>query len=125
MIKLKKVDLKKKMKRGTRSLNINKLGAVSFSAEFCRQAELKKTDLISFFQEEEKPVNWYLHVSQTDGLPLTGKTDKTYNVYSSSLRDNLYECLGLDLDKNFSFPIGDVIEIDGGVLAYHHSETFE
>ena len=56
----------KLVKRGKPSINIRDVGAISFSKEFCEMAAITVDDKVGFYQDEEKPTDWYAAFSKDE-----------------------------------------------------------
>ena len=81
-MKLKKVE-KAGFKKGSASIRITRMGSIEFSSEFCREAKVESVKKVGFYQDDDRPTDWYASFQDDEENELRktrGKSPITNNV---------------------------------------------
>jgi len=107
---LKKVIIEKSRETG-KFLTIGKSGVFHFSNDFIKESGFKQGDRIDFYQDEDRPKDWYIVQNETGQLTLRQQALLRGLVFNSQfMAKKIKESIGFDIEKSINLPIGLIDE---------------
>jgi hypothetical protein len=89
------------------TINFGKSGLITFNKGAVDALKLKPGDKVEFAQDEDRPVDFYLFLSESpDGYELRVKKDSSVLVFSSRcIYGRMLDALKLSDGKSFTLPV--------------------
>ena len=106
---LKKIEPCTSHKNGKSSINISKGGPMSFSKAIVRAIGLKNGVFVSFYQDEDNKMDWYVTIEK-EGLPIRVSNGSTV-CSSASIAHEILKSIGL---KRKASLLVSIEPIEGG-----------
>lgn len=117
IMKLVRIQIDEGRRALSPALKFNSSGIFTINTSLAETLKLSEGDNIDFFQDQEKPKEWYITVSKDFGCPVTFSKSKEY-VIRKFQKKRLYEFVRKSFgiaEKNGTFLIGTPKEFEGNI----------